>query len=137
MICCDLCSNWTYFKCTSLTIKQFNLLGNYKEPYFCANCILDIISFQKLSNSEFADFYQITQIDVSKEIKHALNLLDMQNTSEYIKAQDIKTSCCKANSILSLHKNIRSLAKNFNKLEELLHEMQVQPDIIAVTDTLA
>ena len=111
-----------YFKCTSLTIKQFNLLGNSEV---CANCTLDIISFQKLSNSEFADLYQITQIEVSKEIKHALNLLHMQNTSEYIKAQNIKKSCYKANSISLVHVNIRSLAKNFNKLEDLLHEMQV------------
>ena len=34
-----------------------------------------------------------------------------------------------------MHVNIRSLAKNFYKLEKLLHEMQVQPDIIAVTET--
>ena len=65
MICCDICNNWIHFKCTSLTTKQFNLLGDSKEPYFRNNCLHDIILFQKLTHCEFADLYQIAQIEVS------------------------------------------------------------------------
>ena len=70
MIRCDFCNNWIHFKCTSLTTKQFNFLGDSKEPYFYNNCLHDIIPFQKLTNSEFAALYQIAQIEVSKEINH-------------------------------------------------------------------
>ena len=38
MISCNIRNNWTHFECTSLTIKQFNSLGDSKEPYFCNNC---------------------------------------------------------------------------------------------------
>ena len=120
---------------TSLATKQFNSLGDSKEPYFCNNCLHDIIPFQKLTHSEFADLYQIAQIEVNKEINHVLNSLDAHGTSEYVKAYEIKKSFYKANFISVIHANIRSLAKNFYQLEELLHEMQVQPDIIVVTET--
>ena len=72
---------------------------------------------------------------MSKEINHVLNSLDERGTSEYLKAYKILKSLYKANSISVIHVNIRSLAKNFYKLEELLNEMQVQPDIIAATET--
>ena len=80
-----------HFKCISLTTKQFNLLGDSKEPYFCNNCLHDIIPFQKLTHSEYADLYQIAQIKVSKEINHVLNSLDAHahGTSEYVKAYEI------------------------------------------------
>ena len=90
MICCDICNHWIRFKCTSLTTKQFNILGDSKEPYFCNNCLHDIIPFQKLTHSEFADLYQIAKIEVSKEINHVLNSLDAHGTSEYVKAYEIK-----------------------------------------------
>ena len=134
MICCDICNNWIHFKCTSLPTKQFKLLGDSKEPYFCNNCLRNIIPFQKLTHFKFANLYSRAQIEMSKEINHVLNSLDVHSTSEYLKAYEIKKSFYKANSISVIHVSIRSLAKNFYKLEELLHEMQVQPDIIAVTE---
>ena len=68
-------------------------------------------------------------------MSHVLNSLDVRGTSDYVKAYEIKKSFYKANSISVIQVNIRSLAKNFYKLEELLHEMQVQPDIIVITET--
>ena len=73
-----------------MTAKQFNLLGDSKEPYFCNNCLHDIISFQKLIHSEFADLYQIAQIEMSKEINHVSNSLDVHGTSEYVGVYEIK-----------------------------------------------
>ena len=60
------------------------------------------LPFQNLKHSEFADLYHIAQIEVSKEINHVLNLLDVHGTSEYVKAYEIKKGFYKANSI-SVH----------------------------------
>ena len=106
MICCDICNNWIHFTCTSLTTKQFNFLGDSKEPYFCNNCPHDIMPFQKLTHSEFADFYQIAQIELSKEMTHVLSSLDVRGTSDYVKAYEIKKSFYKANSISVIQINI-------------------------------
>jgi len=39
------------------------------------------------------------------------------------------------NSFTILHANIRSLRKNIGKLEELISQMPINPDIIAVSET--
>ena len=92
---CDICNNWIHFKCTSLTTKQFNLLHDSKEPYFCNNCLHDIIPSQKLTHSKFADLYQAVQTELSKEINHILNSLDVRGTSEYVKAYEINKAFIK------------------------------------------
>ena len=39
------------------------------------------------------------------------------------------------NDFLLLHLNTRSLSKNFNELHELICSMQIQPDIVGITET--
>ena len=34
-----------------------------------------------------------------------------------------------------MHVNTRSLHKNFEKLEELIHEINISPDVIAISET--
>ena len=57
------------------------------------------------------------------------------STSQYISTCDCKTLLQKNDNFIFLHLNIRSLQKNFNKLQHLLHELTIPPDIIALSET--
>ena len=38
-VCCDLCNNWVHFKCTNLSVEQFEQLSrDIQLPYHCDNC---------------------------------------------------------------------------------------------------
>ena len=56
-------------------------------------------------------------------------------SSEYKKANSLKKEINYKNEITVLHVNIRSLIKNLPKVEGLINDMRMAPDIIAMSET--
>ena len=54
-ICCDVCQLWTHLKCTTLTPKEFDILGNSDLTYFCQSCINDTFPFSLITDAELLD----------------------------------------------------------------------------------
>ena len=83
------------------------------------------------------------------EIKMAYNNFScstptfLQNTSfnngnscnQYCDLQNLNNFFSTKNRLTVLHANMRSLGKNFSKLEELIAELNKSPDIVAVSET--
>jgi len=59
-ICCDICQQSTHYKCTMLTKKEFNKLGNSDESYYCRRCTNSIFPFQTLTYEELEDEFAHT-----------------------------------------------------------------------------
>ena len=90
-----------------------------------------IFQFQNLSN------YELKELNVkNKPILPKLSdfkLLDADNC--YILTPDFQNLYANNKDFCMLHINIRSLYKNFEKLEELLSVLGKMPEIIAISET--
>ena len=120
-------------KCTSLTKNQFTSLGASKVDYICNNCLQNILPFQNLNDHEFDELH-LPHI-LPKQIQCIINSFDIHSSTNYIQAANIDKNLFGKTSISVIHLNIRSLVKNLFKLEELLNELPITPEIIAVTET--
>ena len=56
--------------------------------------------------------------------------------NDFSSRSNLSHSSCQANSNCKLlHANVVSIVKNINKLEQLIQEIKVQPEIIGITET--
>ena len=69
-------------------MKQFNLLGDSEEAYFCYSCLLTTMLFQNMSDYDFMDLYQVTPKQTSRDIQYAFNL-PKANTPEHKKSKKV------------------------------------------------
>ena len=46
---CDNCNVWVHIKCNNITKYCYRKLEKSKDPWFCKNCIKDIVPFSELS----------------------------------------------------------------------------------------
>jgi len=127
-ILCDIYQLWTHFKCTNLTKSEFTRLGNSNVPNFCQNCYSDISPFHSLSNQEFSN--ELNTIGINKYSKIKLpDLIPSKSNNCYLQTSDFCQQYINNNDFLLIHVNIRSLNKNFERLEELLLKLGKKPDI--------
>ena len=124
-ISCNTCQLWTHFKCISLTKSDFESLQQSNQSYHCLKCIFP---FQNLSNDELKELNVNNKLIFPKLSDY--KLLDADNC--YISTTDFQNLY--ANNI-EFCINIRSLNKNFEKLEELLSVLGKMPEIIAISET--
>ena len=56
-IYCNNSSYWLHVKCTNLTNEEFKLLCKQDDdiPWCCNHCILDVLPFRNVTNSEFLE----------------------------------------------------------------------------------
>jgi len=52
-ILCDSCKKWTHFRCSKLSIKQFNKYGRTSDLYYCTSCIGASLPFSTVSKNKF------------------------------------------------------------------------------------
>ncbi len=127
-ICCDLCDKWLHYKCISLKMKEFKEFANTKSKFMCSKCCLSQLPFSDLSDFSlkilFNDCY------ISQFISSAIT-----SNSSYISPKDYTAKFYKKRNFYILSINIRSLNKNFYKLEELIESLEFQPDVITVSET--
>ena len=66
-VCCDSCNLWVHIKCNNLTKFCYRKLQTCHEPWYCKNCIKQILPFSELSESQlsrvttesFSDFFTL------------------------------------------------------------------------------
>ena len=86
-ICCDSCDGWTHLKCTKLTLKDYNELGNNQDKFwFCRKCNTTIFPFSNLDDNKFK-----TCIGIENTIEKQLTESLKKNVKLYTK----KCSVCK------------------------------------------
>ena len=95
--------------------------------------LFHILPFQNLSDHEF-DKLHLPHI-LPKQIQRIINSFDIHSSTNYIQAANIDKNLFGKKSISIIHVNICSLVKNLFKLEELLNELPITPEIIAITET--
>ena len=149
VILSDLCRNWIYFKCSYTTKSQFHKLGSSIQDYFCPNCYINIFPFQNEHDLAFNNLalrspvnndknkkmtnFEIYDKLIEKNVLHKMNITDIDNsqycTTDNLNSMDKK---CKFSLLCIIIRNINA---NFEKLEELLINFQLSPDIIALSET--
>ena len=160
-ILCNICQNWSHFKCSKLQMKQFNKLGRCSDLYFCGKCIQNNLPFTKISGKDFTkniqggsttktinDRIQNTAacrlcIECHTECDECPSCPDLYRTCDnclncvsvdQISFNDIASNRSR-DEFLSTHFNMRSLKKNINKIKEFLYSLDTIPEIICVTET--
>ena len=130
-----MCQNWVHQKCTGLSLTNFIYLDKSDSPYFCVNCHSDIFPFQSLSNEDFNDLFTCYRKNsfLSSLQKLPEYFSDSQNS--YKPPKNFMTNPAIIMTFFMLDVNIRSLNKNFEKLEDLLTQISKLPDIIAISET--
>ena len=90
--------------------------------------LLDKLPFSKINNTELACIYKpnFNPDSFNEEIYTTVEELAS-------KLNSVKYNYC--GNISILHVNIRSLIKKFDILYQLINNLPVQPDLIAITET--
>ena len=111
---CSICSNIIHVECIQSTSQICSLKPNGQYSRFECNeknmnnfHLRNLLSTCRYSNSSFTDYYDIHLI------------------KDKIPKQGVSV----------LHVNIRSLIKNMSKLEELILDMSLSPDLFAISET--
>ena len=150
--CAIQCDEWIHLKCTVISPLKFHTLCSSTELYLCQNCYSELFPFQTLDDKQLLNemrsddklsfdfnhtnnsFSPANCSQVDNKIKSLLNDLDPGlDDSKYCSQAEanIINEKCKF-SLLCM--NIRSLNANFDKLNELLTNYNVFPDIIAMSE---
>ena len=154
-IYCDSCKNWIHFRCTKLTPKQFNKMGQNSDCFYCSSCIETTLPFCKVSKNIF---FAINDQKIMKGIPSSLcqlcidcnsdcdicvacpdqhricencskcSLLDVENFASLLNSKD-------EDEILLIHINARSLSKNVENIKEFLDTLDKLPDVICISET--
>ena len=129
---CNLCNEWTHFKCSALTLNQFEShVLNEDETFLCNICYDNIFPFNKINNTELLLLnYNLTYKDVISDT----DTEPYSAYSQYTSADSLNTKNIN-NGLSFLHLNIRSLLKNVSLLEELMISYKITPNIIGVCET--
>ena len=132
-IFCDLCEKWTHLKCTKLKYHEFMSLGSSDQPFYCSGCYQTIFPFNAITNDELIDCLSNDIEDITCN-KPDLTKID-RNELDYWCLDDAKTELKANKELYVLHVNIRSITKNLSALEDLIVDLEREPDIIAITET--
>ena len=148
-----MCDGWIHLKCTVISPLKFHILCSSTEPYLCLSCYSELFPFQTLDDKQSLNemrnddklnfdinhtnnsFFSAKCLQADNKIKCLLNdlnsgLVDSKYCSQ-AEANIINKKC--KFSLLCM--NIRSLNANFDKLNELLTNYDILPDIIALSQT--
>ena len=149
---CDLCNFWNHIKCDGIDDKSYSNLkqANKSDLYYCKICKEDIFAFQTLTDEDFhSRFNNINYINdnlnlklsVSPDLRLLFSDLDNLNKEDnnaincsyYDYSSSIPNSNNNNNSMF--HLNIASLSLHKDELVTSLSMLNVEFDIIAITET--
>lgn len=143
-IFCNSCEHWVHEKCSAVTPSDFLKFSNSDLIFNCCNCLFPFtntsaLEFKLLFNENFSQ--QSSELLNNNNISH-LNSNSPFNNNEiltshfqYITPSTSKTLFQNDNDFSLLSLNIRSLNRNFSKLEVLVSEIGFMPDVILVSET--
>ena len=101
-------------------------------PYYCSCCLTEVFPFQSLIDSEFCEIFSNGNF-IMKSCK--FNNMTFSTKSQCCLPKNFNLLNPKKNSLILLHVNTCSLRKNIDKLEKLLIDIKVMPDLIAISET--
>ena len=150
-ICCDLCHIWVHTKYNKINATTYNMLQKDETKWFCIECSKEIFPFSSLNGVEFFSttqgkklkFLAKTKKQLTNEEKlinklnDAMNTSDLTNPSSYYSTDKFNKSF-KSNSFNGTnlrHLNISSLRYNYEQLHTLLDDIDINFDIIDITET--
>ena len=145
-ICFDHCNHWVHIKCNDLNDLDYSLLKSKNEFWYCILC-----------TSEILPFYTVNSImpppigSLNKPAGALINLMNqLNNFADDEKENELKLPNCKYKDIdyfqklsrnfkrktLSFfHMNVSSLTKNVDHFNILLNDLNVNFDIVAITES--
>ena len=137
-----------HIKCNELNDLDYNLLKSKNEFWYCILCTSEILPFCSTVNSIMP---LKSKGNVSKPTVALINLMNqLNNFTDDKKENELKLPNCKYRKIdyfqklsknfkrktLSLfHMNVCSLTKNFDDFNILLNDLNVNFDILAITES--
>ena len=150
-ICCDLCHIWAHTKYNEINAATYNMLQKDETKWFCIESSKEIFPFSSLNGVEFFSttqgkklkFLTKTKKQLTNEeklinkLKGAMNTSDLTNPSSNYSIDKFNKSF-KSNSFNGtnlLHLNISSLLYNYEQLHTLLADIDINFDIIDITET--
>ena len=74
-ICCDSYNLWVHIKCNNLTKFCYRKMQTSQEPWYCKNCIKQILPFSELSDSQLSRVTKENLISSPKKIIQDNNLV--------------------------------------------------------------
>ena len=155
---CSICNYKVHIKCNKTDTKTYELMTKNTEPQFCIKCKEDIIPFQRITDQQF---FATAEKGINKDIeglnfsifpsnrlkdyfKDINNLQSGLNHDDEVDSPVLNCNYTDINSFdyqnkpnhLSLfHLNIASLPKHKDELETILNMIDLNFDIIGITET--
>ena len=114
-------------------MHDFVALGSSLKPYFCSSCLANIFPFQSLDNAELRTVLS-ESMNISTPSSNLFSTFN-SNQNQYFSIKECSTVFHDSKNFMIMHVNTSSLHKNFEKLEELIHEINISPDVIAISET--
>ena len=144
---CDSCDSWVHFKCSNLTIAEYDNLSQSSDGWVCPVCLSQSLPFspyvnvqENLTKSPYNELFShlnqcLENIQENKEDDEVNNLNIPLNCS-YMNITEFNDKCSESGKNFSLfHLNVASLSLNFENLNSALCSINQDFDVIGVSET--
>lgn len=161
---CDSCFQWYHFKCSGLTIKQYNHYCSIEDLWFCLRCRNLIFPFNSITDNNLLKLTfnsnttcccskkisrlrleNLSNLEVISSISNVPNLgesdIDEQISHKinfnYYSTHDFHNNSEISglkNSLSFLHCNIRSLQANYDHLLDMLNILNFDFSVIGLSE---
>ena len=159
---CELCEAFFHKRCAKITSQQFRLIRCKNINYRCTSCY-EVFPFQNISDDEI--IFENSSVEVNYDIYKLMdncsqfnldsfkysdynpydfgNDIDPENyfynnlssKCQYYTDLQFTEKISKVNGLSFIHFNARSLKTNFQKIKHYILELNLQFDIIAISET--
>lgn len=154
-IYCDSCSLWVHFKCSELSLNEFQQESkNPTHNWSCFKCLTSQLPFMSLSKDEMINA-NVLKVRTTHNTKSTLNIDSLltiisasdkdstnpsTSTCNFLTVNEynnLTTSDSPSNEFSTLCLNIRSLGNtaNFSHLQTLVASFSHKPEVIGITET--
>ena len=136
-IFCQCCEKWLHSKCSSLNWKEFKALSMSNLDFNCDNCYKLLFPYNEINDDELTTLLRTNLYETYSKIESISSNNQVSDTAnkEYIDPTKVKEQIISTNSFSFLNINIRSINKNFDKLQILINQLNIEPTVICVTKT--
>ena len=150
-IFCDCCKLWVHLKCTKLELIDYYNLANNDQTWFCHKCCVTIFPFNNLdcqelqnemSSSNSCGNVSTPMLNLNQNLPELPIIEDpenphpiINNSCYYSCDRFLDQSNVDPGNFSLLHLNVRSLSKNIDHLKLLLHSLNHNFSVIALSET--
>ena len=142
---CDICDQWSHISCNFIDNKTYQKLKESDEEWYCIICNKTVYPFASSTDEDMKLTLQgkncinnTLSIDLSTENKTIINQLNKtdENSVNYFTPSELNKHIEKSKTTLSyFHMNISSLPYHIDGLKTLLASINIDFDIIAISES--